>query len=321
MQSRRREYNLSQEQLKEKHDIDLAVTALKRALEHIAWSEYDRTMLHPIHPEEEASYAIKSWPQLFVPYTKDYDWLGITTYNLNVILGKLALFQKKENVVAIDSISTQEWNEIFGESCELAEGPMRDMCFDSQFAPKFASVYGIPHTLCFVESTFGTYHISVTNPVLLEVFQDVVHNNPYDSDMFIDICDRIVAAHNESTDSLLEKYCKSDYKLVALRTYTELAHVRDGDTLDFGRPLPRYWFDPLDFESANSESLLRDYLALPEETHPKLTHVIVCGFPAGALFLCCRAESQREGGGGGIEYLYLRNVSQRVQVVRTIQLI
>lgn len=318
MQSRRREYNVLPERLREKYEIDLTIATLKDKLQFKCWIESGRDFFHPLYPGE-ATYAIKLWPTLFVHRSKNY--IGITTKDLEVVLCKLTFLGCKENVLQIDRISTQEWSDIFGESCEMMDGPLREQNFGNQFPSKFASVYGIPHTLCFIERVLGTYIISVTNPVLLKLYQDVVYAHPYDVETFVDICDRIVDANNESAASLHYKYIKSDYELVTLQNYTEFSHVRDGDTLDFGRPLPRYWFDPLDCEFDITEHSLRDYFALSDFTHPKLTHIIVCGFPAGALFLRCRAESQRSGGGGGIEYLYLRNVSQRVQVVRTIELI
>ncbi len=160
--------------------------------------------------------------------------------------------------------------------------------------------------------------------------------HPYDSERIVDVCARIETAYQESVSSFEQRQLKTDYSLLTLNSCQEFCHIRGEGALDFNQPLPRFWFNPLDFNQSlpcmwfDSSVLsynvprkkeLREKLALPKATHQALSQVITCAFPAGAMFLRCEVEPQEDQPGGGIEYIYLRNMSQQVREVRTARLV
>lgn len=159
------------------------------------------------------------------------------------------------------------------------------------------------------------------NPILAPLYVDLVRLLGYNAERIEYLCQAIEEAYNESVQSIHRDVFKSDYRLLLLPNYQEMAHLRDGPELDFTRPLPRYWFDPTDFDSDQyTREQLRDRLALNRDSLC-YSHIIFCGFPAGSAFLCCKVESQYDGYGnllaGGItEYLYLHNIPTSIHITQ-----
>lgn len=267
------------------------------------------------------SYFVASLKRMGVKFREDYGSVYLHRETAELLHAKL---RGSLRDLPLCSISCDAWESLFdGHVPEFRDQDYGVPLTSNAHILKFASTFGVPHRICHLKlvtshiSDRPSYYALYLNcaEVLLDVFKQVVIQNPYDSERFTSICEQIQLAYVESTTSIYQRRLKTDYELFELGNYKEMAHVRDGDSLDFDRSLPRFWFDPMEFSSLD-ETELRSKLALSKYSHEKLTHVIVCGFPAGAMFLKCRVEPQAGQEGGGSEYLYLRNACQSVFMIR-----
>jgi hypothetical protein len=258
-----------------------------------------------------------------IPFTWKGPQICVDSYLLRRLYGTLNVAAASRACLPsfeIDAIMMKSWFLAYGITHQGYSLYFESEKLKFAFAREFAHLFGIPYTLCwFTYIGNHIYKAEVYTAVpLLDQFKELVVRNPHDIERVLNVTRDATRAYKESVASFSQLELKCDYKLVELRNYQEMAHVCAVDKLDFQKPLPCYWFDPTDFPCSNpDETELRKKLALPNSTHEKLTHVITCGFPAGALFLRCQVEPQPGQPGGGFEYIYLHNVSQQVHMTHT----
>jgi len=117
------------------------------------------------------------------------------------------------------------------------------------------------------------------------------------------ILNEIGATMLDSQETIKGTTTKRDFQLMKLGNMKVMHHLSENKELDLTRPLPRYWFDPLDNLDSSS---VKDLLALTEEYHQNATWLHKVEFAAGTFFVTCNVEKQGDAAGGGKEYLLLR---------------
>lgn len=240
------------------------------------------------------------------------------------LLAELTGIEWKKWTNQYPELSRATENGFYGEDGPKFLELFQDPLDGKNFALDFLGKFGISHTVCTI-SLWGSLstgdrelagskmvvHLK-SNPILAPLYIDLAQQLGFNAERIEYLCQAIEEAYNESVQSIDKNVFKSDYRLLLLPNYQEMAHLRDGPELDFTRPLPRYWFDPIDFDADEyTREQLRERLALNRDALC-YSHIIYCGFPAGSAFLCCKAESQYDHHGsrltgGNTEYLYLRN--------------
>lgn len=220
-----------------------------------------------------------------------------------------------EPILSVHKHIIQSWVDTYGFTlsgpCLIFENDEAELIF----ARDFAANVGLPHTICMIQKEFnGDFKITMDVAVpLFDIFKNIVAQNSHDIERALDITWWLKEAYLElvGTDRRFDE-CE-DFTLVTLFNYQELDHFAGGSELDMTLPLPRYWFESRDFPSPD-QTAPRYTLALSEANGGKLTHIVRCGFPAGAMFLQCRLPR------GTTEYLYLRNVNERVYMISSTQI-
>jgi len=116
------------------------------------------------------------------------------------------------------------------------------------------------------------------------------------------------AAYDKSIESFDHKAPKIDYELVVLSNMQNMSRLHETCELDpSASTVPTYWFDGTEYKN-KSVGELRSIFAIKDEWN-KASYLITYQFPAGAMFLRTRVESQGFLYGGAEEYIYLHNMS------------
>lgn len=191
----------------------------------------------------------------------------------------------------------------------------------STFVLEFVKLFGFPPKMCSFRENGDTINMVVRgNAILFDVYRNICKlyiGNPFGA---VDVINNLNHFHNNSSASFARKYVSLEYELVQLDSPREFCRVQKEKELELRHKLPVYWFDPNDFPQISLidefycgevkydlKNDLQNALAIEDEWNDA-NYVVRYTFPASALFLKCRVESQKTRYGGGFEYIYLNNM-------------
>lgn len=189
------------------------------------------------------------------------------------------------------------------------------------FVAEFIELFGFPPKMCSFRENGDTMNMVVRgNAILFEVYRKICKlyaNSPFTA---INVIGNLNYFHSNSSASFARKYVTLEYELVELDYSREFCRIQKEKEIDFHHRFPDYWFDPNDFPQMNLidefycgevkydlKNDLQNALAIEDEWNDA-NYVVRYTFPASALFLKCRVESQKTRYGGGFEYIYLNNM-------------
>lgn len=161
-----------------------------------------------------------------------------------------------------------------------------------------------------------------TSRTLRKAYSAVYDLYPYDPELQKKMVFSIGFTYQKSTRSFRQLLLKTDYELVILSGYKELARIQEKAESDYLDKVPYFWFDPLEerpeerlTEGPEGLRTLMDRLAIEDswsETKSNIRYVKRCGFPAGTFFLKTSVEKQNKTCGGATEYIYVDGAKGRV---------
>lgn len=190
------------------------------------------------------------------------------------------------------------------------------------FVLEFIKLFGFPPKMCnFRENGNSVNMVVKGNAILFEIYRSICklhYGNPFAA---IEAINNLNHFHNNSSASFARKYVALEYDLVQLDSPREFCRVQKEKELELRHRLPVYWFDPNDFPQINLidefycgevkydlKNDLQNALAIEDEWNDA-NYVVRYTFPASALFLKCKVETQKTRYGGGFEYIYLNNAN------------